>query len=228
MSNKNERLFIMKKEKKLGFVKLALGTLGASLVVGAVAAVAFLPSSSPLLGGEAHASWISTAETVNQQVMESDLVVRVQVLEQAAPRHLWHPTPKGAMPGRFAFTDTQVEVLEVYRGGAQVGDRLWVMQTGGDLVTRGGKISRLELREDPLYELGSEMVLFLVDISGDSVHAPNRALFRTLNPAGRYEIQGGLVGRNGFGTVKARELDLASLEGEIRSAVEARNAIENF
>lgn len=218
----------MKKEKKLGFVKLALGTLGASWIVGALAGAVLQPSSSPL-GGEAQASWVSTAETVSQQVLESDLVVRVQVLKQDEPRHLWHPTPKGAAPGRFAFTDTQVEVLDVYRGKAQIGDRLWIMQTGGELMTRGGKISRLELREDPLYELGSEMVLFLVDISGDPVHAAHRALFRTLNPAGRYEIQGGLVGRGAFGgQMKSRELDLGTFEAEIRSAIEARDALEKI
>lgn len=218
----------MLKEKKLSFAKIAMGTFGAALVVGAITVMAISPTNS-VLKGEAHAAWTSNAQTVAQQVMESDVVVRVQVLGQSDSRHLWHPTPEGAKPGRFVFTDSEVEVLEVYRGDVNVGDRLSVMQTGGDLVTRGGKLSRLELREDPIYQLGSEMVLFLVDISGDSVHAPNRDLYRTVNPLGRYEIEGGLAGNYGFGDhTKARETDLVSLETEIREAVIARSLIEEF
>ena len=218
----------MMKEKKLSFAKIAMGTFGAALVVGAITVMAIAPTES-VLQGEAHAAWTSNAQTVAQQVMEADLVVRVQVVGQSDARHLWHPTPEGAKPGRFVFTDSEVEVLEVYRGNVNVGDRLPVLQTGGDLITRGGKLSRLELREDPIYQFGAEMVLFLVDISGDSVHAPNRDLYRTVNPLGRYEIEGGFVGNRAFGDhTKARELDLASLETEIRDAVIARALIEEF
>lgn len=214
--------------KKLSFTKLALGTLGVSLMVGAIAATSMMPSEN-VLRGEATASWVSNAETVKQQVMESDLVVRVQVLGQDEPRHLWHPTPEGAEPGRFVFTDSEVEVLQVYRGDVEVGDRLKVMQTGGQLITREGKLTSLQLREDPIYEVGSEMVLFLVDISGDSVHAPERELYRTVNPAGRYEIEGSFAGRRPMGEqVMGRELDLFTLEAEIAQAIEDRNAAELF
>lgn len=212
------------------FVLAAASTFAASLALGALAMSSLTAPETTLPAPEhegASASWISDAETVAEQVMEADLVVRVQTLQQAEPRHLWHPTPAGAKPGTFAFTDTQVEVLEVYRGNAEIGDRLWVMQTGGDLVTREGKIARLEIAEDPIYRLGDEMVLFLVDISGDSVHAADRELFRTINPASRYHVEGGLVDQVPFGRHhKARSLDLASLEAQIDAAVAQREALE--
>lgn len=223
-------------DKKLnGFVGLAAGTFVLSLVAGVLAAPVFFdaPSTdaSHVEHAGAHASWISNAETVAQQVMEADLVVRVQAVDRAPARHLWHPMPEGVErvngQGTFAFTDTQVELLEVYRGDAQVGDRLWIMQTGADLLTREGKLARLELAEDPLYRIGDEMVLFLVDISGDEVHAADRALYRTVNPSGRFQVEGGLVSRaDARAAEKGAGLDLASLEGEIRDAITAREKFD--
>lgn len=173
----------------------------------------------------AHASWISTAQSVGQLSQEADLIVRVQAIDNGEPRFLWSPTPEGAFrrAGRstLAFTDTTVEVLEVYSGKAQVGDRVAIMQTGGDLLTRSGKLARLELSEDPIYAPGAEMVLFLVDISNDPVHAQGEPLFRAVNPNGRFEVEGGLVSRISLGDAnKARqELDLGTLEDSIRAAV---------
>ena len=218
----------MKNQKQISFAKLAMGTFAGSLVVGAIAAVTLFPVDQPL-GGDAHAAWVSTADSVADLVMEADAVVRVQTLDRSQTRHLWHPAPAGAKRGTFAFTDTEVEVLEVYRGEAQVGDRLMVMQTGGDLVTRSGETSRMELAEDPIYGHGSEMVLFLVDISNDRIHSRGRSLFRTVNPAGRYEVLGGLVGRRAWGDrTEALETDLGTLEAEIHQAVQNRQQIESF
>ncbi len=218
------------------FVGLAAGTFLASLAVGAWVSSSVIPSSveNVTLDADAvgaHASWVSSAESVSEQVLEADLVVRVQSLDRAEPRHLWHPMPAGVSridgQGTFAFTDTEVEVLEVLNGDAKVGDRLWVMQTGADLQTRDGKIARLELSEDPLYQLGDEMVLFLVDISGDKVHAADRQLYRTVNPAGRYQVEGGLVGRLAPGDhAKVQTLELASLREEVRIAAADRAELE--
>lgn len=221
----------MFQDNSKSFIALATGLFAVSLAVGAFV----LPTSSAHLAPEpegAHASWVSQARTVDQQVLEADMVVRVQVVDRAPARHLWHPTPDGVMhasgQGTFAFTDTQVEVLEVYAGKTRVGDRLWIMQTGADLVTTEGLVSRMELAEDPLYEQGDEMVLFLVDISGDPVHAAGRQLARTVNPAGRYQVDGGLVGQFAMSNdqEKVAILDLASLEGQIRTAVETRLDME--
>ena len=218
----------MKTQKSTRFTQLAIGTFAGSLIVGAIATATLMPTEN-LLQGEAHAAWISTSQTVAEQVMEADAVVRVQVLGQSQPRHLWHPTPEGAKGGTFAFTDTEVEVLEVYRGKVDVGDRVEVMQTGGDLITLTGETSRMELAEDPLYTLGSEMVLFLVDISDDPIHGQKRSLFRTVNPAGRYDVFGGLVSQRAWGAQsRAIQSDLGTLEAEIQQAVRNRAQLESF
>jgi len=51
-------------------------------------------------------------------------------------------------------------------------------------------VQRLSVKDDPLYVVGEESVLFLVDISDDPIHAQGRTLYRTINPAGRYAVQG--------------------------------------
>ncbi|MEM9556646.1 MAG: hypothetical protein AAGC60_20470 [Acidobacteriota bacterium] len=194
----------------------AIGALGFTAVDGAHR------SSVPTEIHAAHAAWVSTAESVGEQVREADLVVRVQAIDRAAPRALWSPVPESARsqaPGAFLFTDTRVEVLEVYKGEAEIGDRLWVLQTGGDTTNLRGAPVRLALGEDPLYDLGSELVLFLIDISQDPVHAEGRDLFRTVNPAGRYDVDGGLVSRVALGSGQRVASDLGSLKAEIDAAL---------
>jgi hypothetical protein len=62
------------------------------------------------------------------------------------------------------------------------------MQTGG--LNPDTKAVQSETLDDPLYKVGEEYVLFLVDISGDPVQAPDRELYRIVNPYGRYKIDG--------------------------------------
>ena len=215
----------MKKSSNIRFASLA-----AVLFVASVAAGAFLMSAAtPAHVSENHAAWISSANTVGEQALEADLIVRVQALDRGDTRRLWHPVPAGGKrAGSFVFTDTLVEVLEVYRGDVQVGDVLPIMQTGGEIAV-GGERSRVQLAEDPLYDLDSEMVLFLLDISGDSVHAAGSDLYRTINPAGRYDVQGTLVSSSAdFGPTARRPGTLESLESEIREAVDARARLEAF
>lgn len=211
----------MKYKTQLRFATLATFAFAAAAALGGLAVIA----SQPAAEGGAHAAWISSAETIAEQSQEADLIVRVQVVDQAEPRFMWSPTPDGIdrADGRstFAFTDTQVEVLEVYDGKAEVGDRLWTLQTGGDLVTKTGAISRLELDDDPLYRVGQEMVLFLVDISDDPVHANGRPMFRTVNPMGRFEIEGDLASRTVLtdSAKAAGQVSLAALEAQIAASV---------
>lgn len=225
----------MNHRSKIGFIALATTTFAISALVGGLAMTATTTDNNLTEHGGAHAAWVSTARTVTEQVMEADLVVRVQAIERKAPRHFWNPMPQDAErlngQGTFAFTDTEVEILEVYRGDLSVGDRIDVMQTGGELATRQGEISVLELAEDPLYLPGDEMVLFLVDISGDNVHAKGRSLFRTVNPAGRYQVEGGLVAQipsdlSAASTFKTG--DLGALETDIRTAVAERALLERI
>lgn len=210
------------KKSKIRFAILAAVCFTASLAAGALVMTAVqTPATTPAIG--AHAAWVSSAEAVSELTQEADLVVRVQALQNGEPRYLWSPAPARAerTDGRstFVFTDTEVEVLEVYRGDAQVGDRLWTLQTGGDLVTRSGEISRMELAEDPIYRPGDEMVLFLIDVSSDPVHAKGRELYRAVNPNGRFQVEGSLVSRALLGDHEARqELSLGQLEESIHTA----------
>lgn len=222
----------MKIQSKTGFVALAAVTFVASLAIGALVTRANLSSTElPPNHEGAHASWVSPAESVNELTQEADLIVRVQALRQGEPRYMWSPAPAGAerSDGRstFVFTDTEVEVLQVYSGNVEVGDRLWVLQTGGDLVTLSGEASRLELSEDPLYQPNDEMVLFLVDISGDPVQAKDRSLFRTVNPNGRFHLEGSLASRSLLGNASEARQDLAlrGLEEAINQAVRERNKL---
>ncbi len=211
----------MKLKAQLRFVTLATFAFVAAAVVGGLVVTASQPATE---SGGVHAAWISTAETIAEQTQQADLVARVQVIGRAEPRFLWSPTPDGAErtdgQSTFAFTDSEVEILEVYSGKAEIGDRLWTLQTGGDLLTKSGELARLEIAEDPLYKAGEEMILFLVDISDDPVHAGGRSLYRTVNPAGRFLVEGGLASRVllTHPTKSAEQLDLATLEQQISSA----------
>ncbi len=215
---------MMQNMSKVRFSALALAVFATSALAGGLL---FHPSQPAIQHETAHASWVSEASTVAEQIQEADLVVRVQAVDRGETRYLWSPTPDGVerKDGRstFAFTDTQVEVLDVYMGDAEVGDRLSILQTGGDLVTKSGELSRFELADDPIYQLGGEMLLFLVDISADPVHAKGRELFRTVNPAGRYELEGELASQKAFGpNQKAVATDLENLEAQIAKAVAER------
>ena len=220
----------MNMQSKTGFAALAAVSFVASLAVGvfvtrAIQVSDVLPASSE----GAHASWVSPAESVGELTQEAEIIVRVQALRNGEPRYFWSPAPAGAerSDGRstFVFTDTEVEVLQVYSGDVEVGDRLWVLQTGGELVTLSGEASRLELAEDPLYQPNDEMVLFLVNISGDPVHAKDRSLFRTVNPNGRFHLEGDQASRSLLGDAsEARQsVDLRGLEEAIGQAVRERS-----
>jgi hypothetical protein len=166
-----------------------------------------------------HAQWVSSANTVFEQVAEADAVVRVRAVERLAPRVL---TAKGAdddLPAAMIFTDTRFEVLEVYAG--QVPSEITVLQTGGK-APRGADHPAFDLflDEDPLFEVGTEHVLFLKNISGDPVQAPDRELFLPVNPAGRYFVDGGRVAAASKMGAAERPTQLSGLESQIRWAVD--------
>lgn len=213
----------MKFIRTLQFPLTAAAVFAASLALGAFAMATLDAPADSEAAHAAHAAWISDADTVAEQVQEADLVVRVQAVDRAQPRALWSPAPAQAKnaPGTFVFTDTEVEILEVYKGEATAGDRVWVLQTGGETTDLRGQAAQLVVAEDPIYRLGDEMVLFLVDISDDKVHAQGRDLFRTVNPAGRYQVEGGLVTRVDLGAGAVVESDLPTLESTISSSLEA-------
>jgi hypothetical protein len=141
------------------------------------------------------ARWVSDAATVHQLMKEVDLAAKVRVIHGPTTRVVQSELPIVDEPGteiigtkmdEMAFSDTDFEVLEVYFGKPK--EKISVMQTGG--VDPKNPDLRSEMRDDPLYKIGEEYVLFLVDISGDPIQAPDREIYRIVNPYGRYKIEG--------------------------------------
>jgi hypothetical protein len=190
-------------------------------VAGVVLAGSDLPrSGSPREGSTGRAQWVSAADTVREEIREADAVVHVRVESQAATRVLESPLGLGpageARVERTPFTEFQMRVLEVFQGNVE--ESITVLQTGGFIPGKGGyRGHRLEVEGDPLFQVGQEYVLFLVDISGDPVHAARRKLYRIVNPAGRYAIEGSRVHSDPeFGKADRRPTRLNALLTEIR------------
>jgi hypothetical protein len=138
------------------------------------------------------ASWVSSAMTVDELMLEADLVVRARVIGEPVTRvirhelSVWGEDNKivGSTVSEALFSDTVFEIIKTYHGKPQL--NVTVMQTGGYDPSVSNSIE--EMVDDPLYKIGEEYILFLVDISGDKVQAPNRELYRIVNPFGRYRI----------------------------------------
>ena len=158
------------------------------------------PDSSKFAEAEpviAHGNWSSSALTIAEQSAEADLIVRVMVLNTSV-RKLKQVLPTytedgvtviGEFVDIVPFTDSEMKIIEVYKGSAD--QQITVMQTGGNLpATEGDPNINFIVDEDPTFVKGSEQILFLKDISGDTVHAKERKLYIAVNPAGRYLIQG--------------------------------------
>lgn len=140
------------------------------------------------------AHWASSAMTVNELMSEANLVVRVRVSEVPVTRIVQVEAPMLDEVGnavdsaviKVLFSDTVFEVLETYMGKPSL--KITVAQDGGFDQTVSNGVE--ETADDPLYNVGEEYILFLVDISGDPIHAPDRELYRVINPFGRYRIDG--------------------------------------
>jgi hypothetical protein len=130
--------------------------------------------------------------TVDELMLEADLVVRARVIGEPVTRvirhelSVWGEDNKivGSTVSEALFSDTVFEIIKTYHGKPQL--NVTVMQTGGYDPSVSNSIE--EMVDDPLYKIGEEYILFLVDISGDKVQAPNRELYRIVNPFGRYRI----------------------------------------
>lgn len=138
------------------------------------------------------ASWISNAMDIDQLVLEADLVVRARVVEPPITRVIRNELPVwdedgnivGSAISEVLFSDTVFEVLETYMGESSL--KITIMQTGGFDPNISSGVE--EIADDPLYKVGEEYILFLINISGDPVHAPDRELYRIVNPFGRYRV----------------------------------------
>ncbi len=170
---------------------------------------------------QSRAVWASNATTVEELILESDIVVRVRAIESPATRVVSIEAPTvdengdviGSTVIRVLFSDTEFEVVNIYMGSAP--SQISVMQTGGYDPSVSRSIE--ETIDDPLYNVGEEYILFLRSIAGDHVHAPDRDLYLTINPFGRYRIEGkhafsyGQDNRPGVLTVKELEAHIMSV-----------------
>jgi len=145
------------------------------------------------------ADWVSSAATIADQMAEAELVVRVKVIdvktrkfETNSPGDTADSKINRRMANIMPFTDSEMQVLEVYQGEAE--KQITVMQTGGVLAANDGDPAiEMVIDDSPIFVAGDEHMLFLVDISGDPIHAKERKLYNMVNPAGRYLIQGASV-----------------------------------
>lgn len=176
------------------------------------------------------ASWVSNAMTVNELMLEADLVVMARVSGVPVTRVLRHELPVwdennkivGSTVSETLFSDTVFEIIKTYHGKSRL--NITVMQTGGFDPTISKSVE--EIADDPLYKVGEEYILFLVDISGDRVQAPDRELYRIVNPFGRYGINdenvfsyGQNLGVNTFSVIP----NISELETQIEQAIQELN-----
>ncbi len=139
------------------------------------------------------AEWSERAGAVPELVRAADVVVLAEALaapvarevSQALPQMNADGTPVAVVVDRMLFSDTVFAVREVLSGAAPA--EITVMQTGGVAPETGAVEGPLD---DPLFQAGEVVVLFLVDISDDPIQAPGRALYRAVNPAGRFRVEG--------------------------------------
>ena len=148
---------------------------------------------------KAHVQWASGAGTVGQQFEEADIIIRGHVLKLFPPKVFEKALPGHEDDRRFppkfdvlAFTEALVKVDKVYLG--DVPGTIRVIQTGGEVAENDNHGDlRIEVGDDPLLEEGKEYVLFLQEVTGDPVLAPNHVVYRIVNSAGRYDIDGDKV-----------------------------------
>lgn len=179
-------------------INIIIATIFCSLLFGVVYSSIKAPNHSSRKTSST-ANWASSAATIADQMAETDLVVRVKVI--GVKTRKFETNSLGDTAGSkmnrpianiMPFTDSEMQVLEVYKGEAE--KQITVMQTGGVLAANDGDPAiEMVIDDNPIFVVGDEHILFLVDISNDPIHAKGRQLYRPVNPAGRYLIQGASV-----------------------------------
>lgn len=185
----------MKKTQKL---IISLGTV-AGLGAGLHSGPHLLDMYASPIEYVGHGSEVEEATNVGEQARRADLIVRVlvvslenRVLSAKLPMYAEDAkTILGYRESRTPFTDSTMEVLETFKGDSE--PSIKVLQTGGRLDSQSqpaGRPQIFRVGSDPIFQVGQEHILFLVDISGDGVHSVDRPLYRVVNSLGRYEILG--------------------------------------
>jgi hypothetical protein len=211
-------------KKKAVFIMSTIGLLIATTYFARDDNVNILPvatETSNITRNLSSATWVSNAKTIDELMMESDIVVRARVSEAPVTRIVSHEIPvwdennniSGSTISKMLFSDTIFEIIKTYDGEHQ--ESIRIMQTGGFDPSVSKAIE--EVIDDPLYKVGEEYILFLVDISGDAVQAPNSQLYRIVNPFGRYRIDGKIIFSYGQ-DVRPGVLTVRELEAQIKNA----------
>lgn len=147
---------------------------------------------------EARRSHIVFVETVRdpsrsgtlQELTLADLIVEGTVTRQETRVIQYHATEaelaereaRGDATG-IPFTDFEVTIDKVLKGRAP--------STTVTVTQFGGTYKDLTIidPEDPLFQLGDRVILFLRDISGDPIQAPGQIKYMVVAPAGRFRIE---------------------------------------
>jgi hypothetical protein len=141
-------------------------------------------------------------------VEASDLIVEARVVRRHVSRDV-RSYPGQRVP--VAFTESDVQVERVLKGSAD--GELRVVQVGAE-----GPQQRYP--EFPLTVPGGRVVLFLVDVSHEPVHADGKKKYAILAPVGLLHVQGSRLTTRAPGWAASDEAAALSLE-ELRSRVAA-------
>lgn len=151
---------------------MVLAPLGVGLISGCSSNLDALRFEGSAVIGRA--SWLKSFQDLEEMATDSDLVVKGTVVAVVQPsRVIGGPNPPrkvkeaGIRPG-VLFTDYILLVEQVLKGQTLVHGTITVVQTGG--IYNG---ITYYMEDDPLFQIGEHVVLFLHDISGDPIHAPN-------------------------------------------------------
>ncbi len=216
-------------------IALVAGIGVVALIGGVVAGPRLIISAQTIVNGPkavvGEADWEFEGITVAEQASHVDLIVRVRVVSSET-RVLRRSTPRYADPDgntvldyvevSIPFTDSLMEVLEVYKGSAE--DSITVTQTGALAGTVPADVRALTIFGNPIYTVGSEHILFLLESPRrDNSDHP---MYVIANPFGRYEIKDGdlitpadvLAGSEAISSSLPATLD--ELVEQIRQAVE--------
>lgn len=156
------------------------------------------------LSGDAHqeslTAWHNFGD-LRGLVRASDLVIEARVLERVSDRDV-----RGYAGQRVpvAFTEALVEVRSALKGTAS--GQLRIVQLG-----REGDPAQT-YPEFPILRPGSDVILFLTDVSAEPIHADGSTKYGILAPVGLLEVQSGRLTTKARGHTAAEQAASLSLD----------------
>lgn len=179
-------------KKKFFIVSVFVVILGIALI--ALVKMGVPPAMQPEKVVEIEAHWSKSFNNLSEMVADSDLIITGRVLKVQASRLISDPytSPRAqefGLPNGVVFTDHVIQVDRVIKGNARKDGIVIVVQTGG----RYNGVNMV-VEDSPLFERNELVLLFLKDISGDPIQAPNEKKY-IINgsPQARFKIVNGKV-----------------------------------